>query len=472
MRPRSLIGPILLILIGAAFLVRNIWPEIPLLSLLSDYWPFLLIGWGLLRLMEVVFWALQSKPLPRAGISGAEWALAIVICIVGGGSEAVRDRWPRVQIGGRGVEVFGQPWDFEVNATHPLGDARRIVVENPRGNVRVTGGGDGEVRIGGRTTVRAFRKEDAVRAHRDSPLEVVADGDRLVIRNKQNRRKGPWRITSDLEINVPKQVSVEGRGEFGDFDIVNVSGDVDVQSDNAAVRMADIGGRVQVKLNRSDVVRAVNVGGGVKLDSRAGEDVELAGIRGPVVVSGSYSGSLLLRELAGSLVFDSPRTEFRAGAVPGEVRVNLSQLTGVNVIGPIKVKTRSRDVDLADFTEKLDLELERGRLDLRPGRTPLAKMDLAVKSADVQLMLPESAAFGLLLQVEKGSLVNEYGAALTQESRDDRQVLKGPPGRDPTIRLRADRGTVTVAKAGAVVAEAPLAPHPPIPPKPPQVEQY
>ena len=66
MRRSSVIAPLLLILIGAAFLVRNVWPEIPIADLVSRYWPFLLIAWGGLRLLEILTWAATSKPLPRS----------------------------------------------------------------------------------------------------------------------------------------------------------------------------------------------------------------------------------------------------------------------------------------------------------------------------------------------------------------------------------------------------------------------
>src|ERR1035438_1479875 len=54
MRRRSVTGPILLILLGAGFLIYNLRPDIELFDLLSQYWPFMLIAWGSLRLVEVL----------------------------------------------------------------------------------------------------------------------------------------------------------------------------------------------------------------------------------------------------------------------------------------------------------------------------------------------------------------------------------------------------------------------------------
>ena len=57
MRRRSFTGPLLLLLIGALFLWRNLHPEAPVFDLLASYWPFVLIAWGLLRLIEALIWS-------------------------------------------------------------------------------------------------------------------------------------------------------------------------------------------------------------------------------------------------------------------------------------------------------------------------------------------------------------------------------------------------------------------------------
>src|SRR5579884_3744014 len=90
MRRASVVGPLILILIGALFMARNFWPEIHVGDLIANYWPYILIVWGLLRLAEVAFWSFSSKPLPRNGVSGGEWVLVIFLCIFGSAFHAAR----------------------------------------------------------------------------------------------------------------------------------------------------------------------------------------------------------------------------------------------------------------------------------------------------------------------------------------------------------------------------------------------
>ena len=48
MRHCSFFGPLLLVTIGGLILWHNIHPEFQVFDWFSQYWPFLLIGWGLL----------------------------------------------------------------------------------------------------------------------------------------------------------------------------------------------------------------------------------------------------------------------------------------------------------------------------------------------------------------------------------------------------------------------------------------
>ena len=61
MKRGSLIGPMLLILIGVLFLINNIRPELPILQVIGNYWPFVLIAWGALRLLEITYWQLSGS---------------------------------------------------------------------------------------------------------------------------------------------------------------------------------------------------------------------------------------------------------------------------------------------------------------------------------------------------------------------------------------------------------------------------
>ncbi|HYM12784.1 MAG TPA: DUF4097 family beta strand repeat-containing protein [Bryobacterales bacterium] len=445
MKRRSLTGPLILILIGAAFLMRNLWQEMPLFQLISLYWPFILIGWGVLRLVEVLLEAARQKPLPSGGLSGGEVALIILLCIIGSGMYAA-DRhgvhWP----GGTSLEMFGEEFDYRTSSQKPVSGAVHVVFENLRGNVRVTGSDESEVKVDEHKMIRAFNKTEADRADQQTALEIVVDGDRVVVRTNEEKLSQARRISCDLEVSVPRQATIEGRASYGDYDINDLAGGVDITSGNAGVRLTNIGGSAKVDLQRSDIVRAVDVKGDVEIQGR-GTDIELENIAGQVTVSGSYSGTLQFKNLAKPLHLESRNTDLRVERVPGTITMDLGDFTGTNLIGPVRLITKSKDIHLEDFTQSLELETERGDIDLKPGSVPVAKIDARSRSGNIDLELPDSAKFELRATTNRGEARNEYGSPLETETEGQGAKLKGKVGNGPVLTITTDRGAVTVKKS-------------------------
>jgi Toastrack DUF4097 len=449
MKRGSVIGPLILILIGALFLMRNLWPEIPVVDIISRYWPFVLIAWGALRLIEILMTAIMGKPLPRAGISGGEWMLVFLICIVGATMYTARhySSWIPVSGAWRGiVRGMGESYDYTLpNLEKPCAKNCRVLIESFRGNARITGAADATtVKVNGHETIRAFQQSEADKANKDAPLELIQQGDELIVRTNQDHASDRTQVSSDLEITVPLSASIEAHGRYGDFDIQNVNGNLDINSDNAGVRMENIGGSVRMDLRRSDTIRASGVKGNIDLKGR-GQDLELQDISGTVTVAGTYVGQIQLRNLAQPLRYDDPQVTLSCEKLPGQARMGLGELTADNIVGPIRVNARSRDVQLSGFTQSLDLTLERGDISLRPGKeTP--KIEAHTRSGDVDLALPAGAKFDLKASTDRGEMHNDYGSPLTVDETNRGGTIAGNNG-GPQIRLETGRGTVTVRKA-------------------------
>ena len=64
MRPRSITGPLILVVIGVVFLLNNLGHDLPLWSLFSNYWPVLLILMGVIGLVEVLYHAGRGAAIP------------------------------------------------------------------------------------------------------------------------------------------------------------------------------------------------------------------------------------------------------------------------------------------------------------------------------------------------------------------------------------------------------------------------
>lgn len=446
---RSFAGPLMLLVIGSLFLWHNLHPDARLFDAVSRYWPFLLITWGLVRLVEVTIW---RDTAARRSFSGGEIVLIILICIVGTGLWGIREHSPRFVMGG--LDFWGSQFDYPVSATAPGAGMKRIVFENPRGFIKVTGGDSKDVTITGHKTVRAFSREDADRSDRETPVEIIPQGDRLMVRTNQDRIRDNQRISDDLEITVPRGFSVESRGSSGDHEISDVEGDIEINTGRGDVRLARIGGSVRMDVSRSELVRISDVKGRVDVQGR-GNDLELENVAGQVTVGGTYGGTLDFKNLAKPLQFDGSRgTELSVQAVPGRITMDLREFNARDVVGPMKMVTRARDIKVAQVTGSLEVSTDRGDIELVPGKTPLPSIDARSGSGTVELVLPDRAAFQLEATVHRGDATNDYGSSITHETEGRSATLK-KSGDGPMIKIDARQGSITVRKEGSLPSEGP-----------------
>jgi len=464
MRRSSVVAPLLLIGIGGLFLFRNLYPDLPLMDYLARYWPVLLIIWGGLRLAEILIWASTNRPLPKRGVSGGEWILIILLCMFGGALYVAKGGW-NDWWGGRfrfsGIEMFGESFEYSLAGEKAASKTPRIIIDSFRGNARIVGADVTAVKVTGHKTIRSMDQNRANETDRQTPLELVGEGDQITIRTNQDRVAGENRATADMEITVPKGASIEAHGRRGDFDITDINGNVEIVSDNAGVRLQNIGGEARVDLRASDIIRATNVKGGFDLKGR-GHDIELQSIDGPVTITGSYTGVLQFRAILKPLRFHGERTELSVEKIGGQLRMPIGQFTAMDLTGPMRLTTRNRDVSITDFTNSLEVSVDRGDIELRPAKLPLGRLDIHTRSGQVELALPAASKFEMSATAARGDISNEFGGGLHQENDRRGATLRGTVGGGgPTINIQSERGQITVRKASADDATGSRIPEPP-----------
>lgn len=449
-RRMSITGPLVLIAIGVLFLIHAISPEFRIGDLLAYYWPYLLIMWGVIALIEACVLAMTGSALPVNGVSGGGWAVVILICVAGMiAFEFHRpDTWWRNAGWTTGVQAFGEEHEYPIDSIQKqTGNAPHIVIETFRGDAKITVGTEG-VSVSGHKTVKSFDSNEADKSNAATPVEVAVEGNTVTIRCNQDRASSRAAVTTDLEISVPKDASIEASGTYGDFDISGITGNVNISSDNAGVRLEEIGGSVSIDTRRSDLLRCTNVTGAVDLRGK-GEDVELSKIAGQVTIEGDYSGTVSLRELAKPLRVRARRTQLEVQQTPGEIRLEHGDLNAENVVGPLKVNAHDTDVTLNGFTNSLELSVDKGDIDLKPARVPLGNMTVHTHSGNIELSVPAAAAFAITASTDHGDIDNEFGDALQERSEGHGAKLEGSVGGGPELRLATERGSVTVRKAGS-----------------------
>ena len=450
MRRGSLTFPLLLIALGVLFLVSNLYPNLRPLELLSRYGPLLLIGWGLLRSIELIMLYQMGRALPAAGLSGGEWLVAFfLILIVGGLAVYQRSplRFPADRITVRSLEVFGESYERSLSARVAAPSIPRVVVENLRGRVRIRAAGGHEVTVSGRNLLQAFSEAEADRIHQDLGLTAENQNGVVMIRTNQERGPAEVRVSSELDIVVPQAAVIECKGRYGDFEVTGVQGNVQVSSDHASVRLQDLGGSVRLDLRRSDSIRAVNIKGEIEIRGR-GNDLEIENVEGPVTIQASYSGELTFRKLSKPLRYESASSRISVERIPGFLRLSRGEIRASQLAGPIRVESKTKDIRLSEFSGPLAIEVDRGDIGLRPGKG-FARIDVRTASGEIDLALPEGAKFAIEARASRGEVSNDWGPPFQEQSEGRGASLSGKNGAGPEIVARTNRGSITLRKAGA-----------------------
>jgi len=132
------------------------------------------------------------------------------------------------------------------------------------------------------------------------------------------------------------------------------------------------------------------------------------------------------------------------------MRVTLGNLNASDLTGPVRMtSSRSWDVSLTNFTNSLDINLNGGDVDLRPGLLPLAKMEVRSRTGRIELALPQTAKFDLNASSTRGSVDNEFGEPLKLEPTGRRgATLRGSNG-GPSVNISTENSQILVRTASA-----------------------
>ena len=444
---RSISGPLIVMAIGVLFLLNNFYPDVFTFRSLFQYWPFLLIGLGVIRLIEVFMDAGNARPLAPSQISGAGIVVIVAICLLFGAiSKGARNvHWhgpPFVHVDSLGM--FGDEFDFDVQQALPVTAAdTRVVLEGLRGSVTVSGDDSSAVTVTGHRIIHAFSQGAASQSNTQAHLELVRNGKDIVLRSTSLAELS---LSYDIDVKVPRHMSLGTQGTVENVTAEALDGGVDISGDSGNVRLTSITGDVRVETTRrKDLVRAVGIKGKVELRG-TGTDLQIEDVEGQVTVQGTYFGTLDFRNLAKPLHFESEQTDLRVEKLPGSISMDLGDFRAENITGPLRLHCESRDIHISNFSNDVEVNVQRGDIEISPQRTPLAKIDVRVRAGDIDLTLPEKATFELHANTAQGDVDNQFGKGITTTSEGRSASMKSEAAGGPAISLTTDRGNITVKK--------------------------
>src|SRR5271169_5102490 len=277
---QSIFGGLLLILVGILFLLIHHYPQLGIGHLVRLYWPVILIVWGIAKLIDN-FSARQSGDASPPWLSGGEIALIILLFV------AVTGMWGvgriREQLGDTDSFSWNDMWvkkgvpvseDVAPVAVKPNSS---ISVHTLRGDITVFADEDTDLRVVATKTVSSV--SDAESSKRAAAVKIdvtpVSDGFQV---EPSGISGDPKHTRVDLEVHLPKRVSVTARTDSGDITVTGISGAVTAISTSGDIAIHDTGSDVTAKMQNGDV-RIAQVHGDVRLSGK-GNGVELSDVTG------------------------------------------------------------------------------------------------------------------------------------------------------------------------------------------------
>ena len=459
--PRSSIfSGLVLLSIGTLLLLHN-YRGLEIDSVLYHWWPLLLIFWGAIKLYERTAGARSGDPA-AARIAAGEVLLVLGLLTFLGIVVAID--YAKSKLPGRdiGIEFSGDAHDFDLDvAPKRVPPNARISIRNGHGDVSVRSSDEGEIRVSGKKTVKAWTDSDAERIAQGAKVQIVQNGDGYEIVTP-GFETASSRVAVVLDVVVPKKAGLTVRDEKGDITVSDMAASVSVSSLNGDVEVRDTAGDVNIDMRRGDV-KVSDTKGDVKISGKGGE-VNVVSAGGGLTLDGEFYGPIRADKINKGVRFISQRTDLTLTQLSGHLEAGSGNLEIADAPGNLSLRTNSYDVSIENAGGKVKIDNRDGNVSIRFSFPPKEDIDITNSSAGIDLSLPGSSSFEILADSRSGDINSEFSnASLKLTGADSGNMhLEGKygSGRGPKITLKTSYGSIAIHKTSGII--------PPPLPKPPQ----
>ncbi len=445
----SLSGPIVLIALGVIFLLGTMgyvnWSRLG--HWFAHYWPLLLILAGVIKLIE--YQAAQRQGRRASGVSAGGILLTILVIVFGlMATQASRFDWGEVRnqlnLDESDFPWFGEKYEYEDQLVKDFPADASLRVIDTRGAVHVSSSNDSQIHVAVHKHIQAESQSEADRYNAKTAPQITVSGNHVTV-DANNHGAGDHWVAEDLDISLPRKAAVDVSTRFGDVDVLGRDGDVTVSAQHNDVSATDIHGKVNLTLDHSSA-RVSEVSSDVSIEGRA-NDVSLENVKGSAHLDGEFMETVKLANIGQSVLFKSPRTEMQFPRLEGDLNLDSGDLQATDIIGPLRLSTRAKDVRLAGLSGDARLEDQNGSVEIRVKQ--LGSMQVEDRRGDVEVYLPPKAGFQVDARARGGDVETDF-PEIKVENTDDQASASGTVGSGgPHLVVNDDHGTIEIRKASS-----------------------
>ena len=453
----SIVGPIVLLGVGViALLVTSGKLSAPYFwDWFLRWWPLVLVGIGLVSLLE---WFLdRDQPYRR---HGGGFGIVVLIFILVGIAYSQRHvgDWSRhmgMDNPGDWTPFMGEEHDHDADSSVSVPANALVQLQNPRGDVTITGSGDNLVHVHAHQVVHTNSDSDANNTFPSLDPKITVSGDNVLIK-VEGRNNG----SADLTIELPTGASTDVTAGHGDVSIEGLKGASSVTANNGDVKLDSMGASVHAHMSKGDF-SAHEIAGSVALDGHI-SDVTVSEVGGSLAMDGEFFGDTHLEQIASTVHFHSSRTNLDLARLAGDLTMDSDDLHIGQAVGPLRIVTRSKNIECSQISGDVHIENTNGTVDVTAAE-PLGNIQITNSSEAVALTLPPNAGFNINASTSGGDLNTDF--SLNVNGDDDRRTATGTVGKGgPRIDVNVRHGDISIKKGDANMP--PLPPLPRIPPVP------
>ncbi len=463
--PRSFAGPVVLIIIGVLGLLGTMGMlEFHRIFLwFAHYWPALLILWGIIKLIE---YQQASRSGVRSGGIGAGGVVLIVFLVVAGLTATSLSRvnwgnWPEDWGNVDGNPWWGHSYNYtdDIQQAFPAGGTLKVT--NEHGAVNVNASDDNQIHVSIHKRINGERQDQADRWDKDTKPQITVAG-QLVTIDANTKGAGDHWVNTDLDIAVPRKATVTISSRKGDVSIMGRDGNVTANTQDGDVSISDLNGGLTLTLENNSA-RISQVSSDVTIQGRA-KEVSIEDVKGAVHLDGDFREDLKLARIAKAVSFRTSRTEMDIAKVDGYLNLDSGDLEANGITGPLRLKTRSKDIMLNGVSNDVRLTNENGAVEIHVSK--IGPLDVTNSRGDIRVYVPAKAGFQLQAQAQDGEVQTDF-ASLKIANGDTGGTGNGSVnGGGPRMVLNNEHGSIEVRTDTGVASMPPTPPSPRTPKAP------
>jgi len=444
----SIFSGLLLIFLGVLFLFERFHQEFQIWHYFYRFWPVLLIVWGLAKIIDHLSAQRSGEGKPPL-LSGGEAALMVLVVFVFIGLGA--KHWLLTRDPNMGPNFHLDPFSKDFSQSEELSPKTlpanaHVTLTTDRGDITAHTGEGNDLRV--TVNKSASGSTESAAQERMNKVKVVIEqtGGGYVV-HPVNQEDSEGTVSIDLEVTLPKQISLWANSSHGDIKVSEIAGPVTARTDSGDVEIHNVSSDANAKITKGDA-RITGVGGNVSLTGH-GTEIEISEVKGNAALDGDFFGPIRVRSVAGTTHYRSQKADMTLVGVRGRLELDSEQIEISDVSGSAKLATHEKDIEAENISGRIDIADSKGNIKLRFSQPPREDINIADDSGEVDLTLPSNSSFEISAVSQSGEVQSEFeDASLKLQNDNGTGRLSGKVGTGgPKIHIATSYGTFYLRKS-------------------------